>query len=299
MKMSLLSLSAGIAIVWGATALADDQKIQPLSEVHSAKSMMSHEVRNSANEKLGKIEDLAIDKDGQCRFLIVGVGGIVNSDKFIAIPCSAVKPDHQNKQCTLEMSKTNFEAAPSYTREQYYSAWPKEWRTKVNEHFGVKSELTKEETKSDSTAQAEQDKNRTTSDDSTLFYATKLLGANLRNRNNDTLTSIDDLAMNGKGCVKYAIVGHGGVLKIGENKIAVPWKAMDLTLGEKGTVMASIDMTGKQLEGAPVLKQENMADLMSESYVQSSNRFFGVTERKEVEAKTPAERDRQRKDQDR
>jgi sporulation protein YlmC with PRC-barrel domain len=54
-----------------------------------------------------------------------------------------------------------------------------------------------------------------------MWRASKLIGVNVYNDNNESLGSINDLIVDNSGSIKTAIIGVGGFLGVGERYIAV------------------------------------------------------------------------------
>src|SRR5437660_11228386 len=55
------------------------------------------------------------------------------------------------------------------------------------------------------------------------WRASKLVGLNVYNDNNESLGSINDLLTDKSGNIKAVIIGVGGFLGVGEHLVAVPW----------------------------------------------------------------------------
>jgi sporulation protein YlmC with PRC-barrel domain len=58
------------------------------------------------------------------------------------------------------------------------------------------------------------------------WRASKLVGVNVYNDNNEKLGSIDDLVVDKSGAIKTAIIGVGGFLGVGERYIAVKFDSL-------------------------------------------------------------------------
>lgn len=106
----------------------------------------------------------------------------------------------------------------------------------------------------------------------------EIVGQNLLNQNDEKLGSIDDLILDREGTVLYAVLGHGGVLGIGESHLAVPWSAVTkvFTLsGDERKVKLSIKgFSSKEIEKAPMLEKEDYAELTDNDWVARNAKFF-------------------------
>lgn len=93
--------------------------------------------------------------------------------------------------------------------------------------------------------------------------ASDALGATVKNRQNESLGELEDFAMTKEGEIRYAIIGHGGVVGIGETYTAVPWDRIMVDYTKKSIVL---DMTLEKLKSAPKLKQEGYRELYDASW---------------------------------
>lgn len=58
--------------------------------------------------------------------------------------------------------------------------------------------------------------------------ASDFMGKTVKNNNNDSIGSIQDLVTDDNGTLRYAILSHGGFLGIGDKLIPIPLKALRL-----------------------------------------------------------------------
>src|SRR5262245_8997153 len=59
-----------------------------------------------------------------------------------------------------------------------------------------------------------------------LWRGSKLIGENVRDANGKNVGKIEDLMIDSKGQVSFAVMSFGGFLGMGEKFFAVPWTAM-------------------------------------------------------------------------
>ncbi len=78
--------------------------------------------------------------------------------------------------------------------------------------------------------------------------ASKLIGATVKNKAGDSIGEISDLVVSAGANVTTAVVKAGGVLGIGDKKIAVPYKSLSVSPDGK---TAYLDMTADQLKSMP------------------------------------------------
>jgi len=101
------------------------------------------------------------------------------------------------------------------------------------------------------------------------YLADDVIGASVRNAQNETIGSVSDLVIDHEGKVKAAIVSVGGFLGIGDKHVAIPWPDVKLRADTRssgpGTAtsgsadaardpMLLVNMTKDQLKQAPAFK---------------------------------------------
>lgn len=280
-------LGLGVLLASGGLATAQEparparSEADRLTKIRRAGEVIGLAVKNAADESLGRIDDLLFSADGMCRFVIVGDGGTLGiGENYIAVPSKALKCDEANKVARIDMTRAKFETAPMFKKANYHERWTPEWTSGVYTFFGV-----------------EEPKRKAVSTDARptpeVFYASQFMKANVENNDSTKLAQATDIICDDHMRAHFAILSHGGVLKIGDKELAVPWRALKLRKGEGQNLFVVLNMTSKQLEGAPVLSRENYADLLDTKFVDSNYRYFGVEGRREIE--TEQERKRENK----
>jgi hypothetical protein len=76
--------------------------------------------------KIGSIDDVLVDPSaGQINALIVGVGGVIGSEKDIAVDFNSVKPTTKNDKVYLTMDTTQdaLKKAPGLKYDRSKSTW--------------------------------------------------------------------------------------------------------------------------------------------------------------------------------
>jgi sporulation protein YlmC with PRC-barrel domain len=258
-----------------------------LDKVIRASEIIGTTVKNKADESLGQISDLLMNSMGHTQFYIVGHGGALGvGDTYIAVPVAAVKCEESDnaKIARIDMAKSKFESAPSFQKANYYERWAPEWTAGVYTFFGATKPVDKEHKElgtRDASVDADSRRDVKSKDHAT-FYASQFLKANVENNDSTKLAQVSDIVFSDKHHARYAILSHGGVLNIGDSRIAVPWHAIKIRKGEGSNVFAVLNMTNKQLEGAPVLKQRNLSDLLDQSFVENTDRYFGAAGQREI-----------------
>lgn len=258
--MGLVALALAPANAWGADPKDRSPTEQP--RLVALSPYRGHAMVNTAGDSLGTVKDVVIDGRGHVHYLIVDRGNVL-VDKYVAVPRSVVHTHAADKKCVLDMTVEQFGKAPTFTKDNYYEQWTKDWCAQVHAFFKAPDD--------DSGSAA---KRRSIAGD--LFYISQLLGATTQNKDQEKLASMDELFARDGETVAYAILGSGGFLNIGKKQIAVPFEVITLKKGEGGTAFATLDMTTQKLEQAPKLEREDYADLESPEFVKSVRAYFGA-----------------------
>ena len=110
-----------------------------------------------------------------------------------------------------------------------------------------------------------------------VLRASNVLDASLTSTEQDDLGEVEDLLLDRKNHIVFAIIGWGGMLGIGENHIPVPWSI--LALGESrqnGSVTITIDATKDDIENAPLVKGDDYATVLDPGLADEVRRYFGA-----------------------
>jgi hypothetical protein len=228
-----LTLLAGVAI-----ARADDVST-PAATLSgpsiNADKMIGRTVVNPSNEKVGDVESVLIDRDGQARYVVIGVGGFLGiGEKDVAVRWEELSFADNNEKIVINVTKDQLAALPAHRFPD------SSWKGKV---YAYDDDL--------KTNPYLADNARTAMAVATTANAVdthKLIGRNITNGSNDTVGEIDSVLIDRAGAVKYVVVGVGGFLGMGEKKVALPWDALAITeTGEKVTA----NVTKDQLKALP------------------------------------------------
>lgn len=85
-----------------------------------ASQFMGQTVYSTANESVGEINDIVLNKDLNTVTAVIGVGGFLGiGEKDVAIPIDQIKvakDDNNAMRLTIGMTKADLEAAPAFDR---------------------------------------------------------------------------------------------------------------------------------------------------------------------------------------
>jgi sporulation protein YlmC with PRC-barrel domain len=100
-----------------------------------------------------------------------------------------------------------------------------------------------------------------------------MLKTTVENRHGDKLGTIQDLMVGVNGCLKYAILSHGGFLGIGDVLIPIPFDAL-MKGGEKGTAVLDIDK--QTLEKALNFESKSWPEFTAAEWEEKIDRYFAA-----------------------
>jgi hypothetical protein len=85
---------------------------------HEVEGILGREVLSAANENMGRVADVIVDRSGQVRAAIIDFGGFLGvGSRKIAVDWSALhfpQPAQQDARVTLELTRDQVKAAPEY-----------------------------------------------------------------------------------------------------------------------------------------------------------------------------------------
>ena len=107
MNRKFISMAAGLALAVGAVApsFAADLTPQPVSQInvtqladgYRASKLVGTAVKNSANETVGKIDDLIVSRNDKVLYAVLSVGGFLGiGSKLVAVPYASLQIDQKN-----------------------------------------------------------------------------------------------------------------------------------------------------------------------------------------------------------
>src|SRR5271157_444233 len=275
----LIQLTCGILLASGLSSRALGQQASSehgsradLDEIRKVRTLLKADVLNQANEKIASVTDLILSPDGKIHYAVLGVGGVAGiGAKYTAIPWEKlnIKHVHGKWAVNLDLTKDALERAPMVQSDTYKELTNPQWIAKIREFFDSRGAV--------SNAREEDREARSADAMSMVLRASKILGATLRNSRDEHLGSVEDLLLDRNARAAFAIIGHGGVLGIGENYIPVPWSKLRLNYRpEDITIVAVIDSTKDQLEKAPLVKGDSYATMLAPGFTTQVYRYFGM-----------------------
>lgn len=110
-------------------------------------------------------------------------------------------------------------------------------------------------------------------DRASLNHANRLIGAEVYNRENQELGSIEDIVLDqGQNRASYAVLSFGGVLGFGDKLFAVPWSSLTISDHDDET-RVEMDISKSRLENAPGFDQDHWPDMGDARWARDVDQF--------------------------
>ncbi len=94
-------------------------------------------VKNAEGEKLGKIEEIVLDKlTGQVHYVVLSFGGILGmGDKFFAFPWKSISYNKEDKCFILNVSKDKLKGAPGFDKDNWPDMAQEQWGRDIQTYY--------------------------------------------------------------------------------------------------------------------------------------------------------------------
>jgi len=132
MKLLTLAATAALALSLLSTAsLPAEAKEEVLMTTVPASGIPVSEfykqsIYDSHDNKIGDVNDVLLDKNGQVSAVILGVGGLLGiGEKNVAVPFKAIQVTEKggNRYLVMDATKDALKAATGYTYDRTKRAW--------------------------------------------------------------------------------------------------------------------------------------------------------------------------------
>ena len=101
------------------------------------------------------------------------------------------------------------------------------------------------------------------------YEVSGVMGTFVKSPQGEYLGRIDDFVFDTEGRISFAILAHGGFLKFGEKRVAIPFNALSYNKEPKHFVL---DVTREKLESAPAFSRRTLGD---PQWAEDAYRYFG------------------------
>ena len=270
--------------------MAHARRADRLNGAAKASDLIGMEVKNYQGEKLGKVDDLAIDvESGRIVDVILSTGGFLGvGDSLHAVPPGALHHDVANKVVHLDADKEKLKAAPKFQMSNWAGCCESNYVTDVYRYYGEQPYFTLTHRGDAPNTVAHRNKDGTWEKDrivtdasnqswSRLGYvqkASKVMGMSVKNVQDEKLGKVENLMLDlPAGRVVAVIISSGGFLGMGDEMSAVPPTALKFNTERD---VLQLDASKDMLSSAPHFKSSEWPDLGQPSYADGVYRSYHV-----------------------
>ena len=115
--------------------------------VLSASTLDGDNVRNTAGEDLGKVDEIMIDiPSGRVAYAVLSFGGVLGiGNKLFAVPWSILRVDEDDKCFIMDVDKRTLENAPGFDKDNWPDMADPKWGNHVHNYYGARPYWDEEE----------------------------------------------------------------------------------------------------------------------------------------------------------
>ena len=248
--------------------LARAMPVERLGHAEKASDLIGLEVKNYQGEKLGKVDDLAVDLEtGRIVQVILSSGGFLGvGDALVAVPPGALHCDAADKVIHLNADKEKLKDAPRFEMSKWDACSESNHVVGVYHYFGEEPYFTTMYR----TPPASNSNTR-------LGYvqkASKVMDLSVKNLQDEKLGKVENLVVDlSAGRIVAVIVSSGGFLGMGDELSAVPPTALRLNPGRDAL---QLDATKEALSNAPHFKANQWPEFGNPAYADGIYRAYRV-----------------------
>ncbi len=230
--------------------------------IQKASDLIGKPVENTRGERLGEVQDLAIDPDrGRVVYGVLSFGGFLGmGEKWFAIPTGALTlPDHA-KHFVLGVEKDRLKTATGFDKDRWPKMGDATWGKGIHEFYGQRPYWMDE-------------RDTATPEGLRIQKASDLIGADVQNDRGEKIGDIKDLAIDpDRGRVVYVVMSFGGFLGAGDKLFALPTGVLQMP-GTGGPVVVKVEKD--RLKNARGFDKNQWPNLADPVFVTSTYEYYG------------------------
>lgn len=233
------------------TARTGEAATQDQPHAMRASRIIGENVIDAQGDKLGEIEDLVIDANGQAvRYAVLSHGGVLGvGEKRFAYPVSLLKTKDGSDDLVLNVSKEKLEKAPGM--ESGKSPFDNDYAAEVDRYYGTSSDA---------------------STNRQLVRASELIGKDIDDRSGKDAGEIEDLIVDLAGNrVEYAVVDFDDSwAKESDGKlVAIPLESLKMPADKDDKLV--IDTPAEKVDMSRAFSENQWPDFSEPSWRQSAS----------------------------
>lgn len=221
------------------------------AEHQRASEIIGMDISNLENEKVGSVDDLAVDlSSGRITAVIISSGGFLGiANELSIVPPAALTLDQEKKAFSANITKDQLTNAPHFQGSEYPDLNDQKFMLNVYNAYQAESYL--EDNRTETTVDGGQ----------RILRASEILGMDVNNHQDETIGDINDLILNQSfDRITSVVVSSGGFLGIGNTLSVLPAETVTTT---KDAVL--INATKETLEQSPRFAENAWPERMNES----------------------------------
>lgn len=230
-----------------------------------ASELIGKAVTGSQNEKVGTVDDLAVDLDaGRVLLVVVNVGGVVGvGAKNVALPPQSFSFDPSGKVLRVDADKEKFKSAPEFQMSRWDAAVGTEPVTEIYRSYGQQPYFAGKTPKAAPSSQLGR-----------VEKASKVIGRPVVNNDDKKCGDVNNLIVDlPTGRIVHVILSSGGFLGIGDALNAIPPSALHYTADRDSL---HLNMTREELTRAPRFTTSEWPNFGDPNYSREVYRSYGV-----------------------
>ena len=211
--------------------------------------LIGRNVKNPQGDTVGEIKSIYVNKNGSVAGVMVGVGGFLGvGQREVRLAWKDLNVTDNGEKVTVNMTKDQLKAmAPyKYKDESYRGKMFSDNGVWTADHATTMASTTAPATPTVSTGDFNADGQ---------MSANAIIGASVKNSNNDTVGKVQDASLDNNGAIKEIIVSVGGFLGVGTKNVAVHWGDIKFSRSDN-SVMLKTNWTKDSLKAMPDYKYE-------------------------------------------
>jgi sporulation protein YlmC with PRC-barrel domain len=217
-------------------------------DVMRADRLIGQSVRDPQDQRIGRIDDLALNiREGRVAYAVIAHGGVFGMGAdHRALPWNQLQPMPERGVVRVNMTQEQLERAQRIDRD---AAWPATVDRPGDRPEPTTGERDRERIDRDRERERmERDRDRPATDrDHNVISMDRLIGMDVENRQGQRLGQINDAAVKRDGDVAYVVISRGGFLGIGGQLVAIPWDRLNVEPAQERVIL---DVTEEQFERA-------------------------------------------------
>jgi sporulation protein YlmC with PRC-barrel domain/osmotically-inducible protein OsmY len=250
------------------SGMTQERPMESARKSVKATELLGAEVRNYQDEKLGKVEDIAVDvESGRIAQVILSSGGFAGiGDTLYAVPPGTLHYDTTKRVVHLDSNKAKMKAAPQFEMAKWNDSFDADHLAKVASHYNA--------TKAPDDYRGERmgDSASASSRNGQFHKASKLLGMHVNSPQADKMGHVNNVLVNlSTGRVVAVVIASGGSLGNSDEFCAVPPTVLRIT---QDRTSLQLDASKESLASAPHFKSSQWPDFDEPTYATHLSRSF-------------------------